>query len=344
MPRLPRPVLAVVSAVSALAVLAGCGAGADLAKKTYPRSTVPAAAAPVASKQPDSTATRSTAPSGQPTGPAYATDKLRLVDPCKLFDPAVLSTLGTPAEQTNPDGFSGCSDFMKDKQGTNLGITVKVGASLTSEVQEANKKIGDLPSVESKLDGSNACFVTMVTQDNPALGVTIQVGHEAGDPCTPARTVAESVAKQLKNGPPQRTVDKGTLLTVDPCVLPDQAAVDAALGAGSHFFPYGLHNCSWTKAGATVAVDMRPDYDPKDNKLQPNQKPVDLGNGITGYQLAENNSYPTCRLAWLHRKTTGDPGGEVIEIRFDNIDKAPFDPCERSQAFAKALFPKLPKP
>ena len=328
-----------VALVVAGLALGGC-AGPDLAKRTFTRTTVPAAVADNTSRTTSPATNRSSTP-GQPTDAAFAVDKLRLVDPCALLDHSTLNGLGSPADDS-PSNFDSCSNYMKDKQGKDLSVTVHVGESLTSEVSKADKTIGGLPAAEQKLDDNSACFVTLVTQADPGLGITVQIGYQADDPCAPGRTVAEAITNRMRSNPPLRQVDKRSLITVDPCAVVDKAAVTAAVGDATAF-PFGLHNCSWNSNSTEIAVDMRLGYDPKDNKLDDNQKSVDLGGGITGYQVASNATYPSCRLAWKHPvPVPGSDMSEILEIRFDDVGKVNVDPCQRSQDFAKALLPKLP--
>ena len=88
-PRLARPVHAVAAALSVLALLvAGCGSNALAKQPPFPRSTIQANAADPSEKP----VTGSTS-TGEPADPAFAADKLRLLDPCKLLDADTLPAL-----------------------------------------------------------------------------------------------------------------------------------------------------------------------------------------------------------------------------------------------------------
>ncbi|MCP2166965.1 Protein of unknown function (DUF3558) [Goodfellowiella coeruleoviolacea] len=323
-----------MTACCAVGALVACGATEDLAKKTFPRTTVPAAR-----HDPASPATsRSTAPSGEPADPAFTPDKLRLVDPCQLLDTSVLAELGTPAK-ADPEGFSECNNFMQDKQGKDLSISVSVGDTFTTEVAQATTKIGGLWAAESELEDSGACFVNLILQDNPGLGITIQTGYDHGDPCEPARTVAESVADRMTRGAPTRTPQPGSLITVDPCTVVGAGPISEVVGDKRDLFAYGLYHCSWDGSnGVELSLDLREAYDPKDDGVAS----VDLGGGHTAYQRADNNSYPSCELSWVHRPINGDGLGEVVEVQVDNIDNIQLDVCAKAQGFARALLPALP--
>jgi hypothetical protein len=331
-PRLARPVYAVATAFCVLLAVSGCGT-TDLARKTFPRSTVPMTADNAA----DSTGT-GTATSGQAADAAFAIDKLRLVDPCKVLE-GVADLVGRPSDY-NASGFSECSNYVQDEHGEDLSISVRLGQSMTLEVQKADKQIAGMRAYEQKLD-SNACFVNIITQENPGLGLTVQIGAKDGDPCAPGRTVAEGVVKQIKQKAPTRTPAKGSLLGLDPCALPDEAAVTDAVGSAPRRFPYGMHTCSWSTAAADIGIDLRSSFIPKDDKFDDKQQSVDLG-GVPAFQILNAGAHPTCTLKWVQRGTSGNEG-EIVEVKSSGSKSSDFDRCAKAQAFAKALLPKIPR-
>jgi hypothetical protein len=335
--RLHRRATAVAAVVCALTVLSGCATGPDLAKKTYPRSTVPVAENVTESGTPTSGGGRGTT---EEVGPEFAPDQLRLLDPCALFDNEVLRSLGRPAD-TNPSGFSECANYMVDKQGEDLSISIKLGETMTSEVEKADRKIGGLPSLEQTLDDT-ACFVHVITQDDPGLGITVQIGYKEGDPCVPGRAVAESVVRQISDGAEKITPAKGSLIPLDPCALPEQGAIAEATGDSPKTYPYGLHNCSWISRTAEIAVTFRTTFVPENNAFEPGQQPIDL-DGTAAFQLLDDGAFPSCEVFWLQR-ASGDSEGELVEVKSSGPKESQFDRCARAQAFAKVLLPKIPKP
>ena len=324
-------------ALCALLVLSGC-AGADLAKhKPYPRSTIQANAG----KETESSApTPTDSADGGPVDPAFAPEKLRVIDPCKLLDPDVLAQFGAPGEPS-PSGFSRCSNFMEDKGGKDLAVTVETGQTMTTELKNADKQLAGLKSYEQTLDTS-ACFVSVITQEKPALGLTVQIGYKDGDSCGIGRVVAQSVVELIKKRVGAQTPPRDSLVTLDPCVLADQAAVTAAVGSVNRVFPYGLHNCSWVSDGREVTLDLRWSFIPPDRKFDTEQTEVDLGGGTTGYQLANAGAYPSCSVKWVQRLNPGDKG-ELVEVKSAGPKKNEFDRCAAAVGFAKAVLPKIPK-
>ena len=325
-------VLLTLSVVAAV-VLAGCGETVDTAKVTFTRSTVPANKA--------GTETGST---GKPKSndPAFTNEKLRALDACGLLTKDILSAVGSPADNSAED-FSECSNYMKDKDGRDLSITLYIGETING-AEEADENIGGLPALVSKLDDSSACFVSVVTSTNPNFGVRVQIGGDGKDLCATGRTVLTSVVDLIRNDPPKREDKTGSIANSDPCTLLDPAGLKTAVGgAETTPSPYTLHWCNWIGDSISVGVWFRTGYDPKDSSVDEGT-PVDLGNGVTVYQSAQSGS-ASCRLEWRHRSTGQDGADEIIEVDLDNSSPPAGDNgCPMATEVAKLLIPALPKP
>jgi hypothetical protein len=316
--------LVLLAATSCLLVATtACSAASDLKKVNYGRTTVPAAAPTNAAQAAD---------------PAFTVDRLRTIDPCGLLAKDLLSQLGAPAENKSTD-YSECSHYMKDAAGKSLSITVRVGEPLGSDVSQSDKQIGGLKAVVAPLRDTNACFVSILTQQSaPRYGIEIRTSYAGGDPCVPASKVADAVVTKVRSARPVRRLDKGTLVQLDVCAMLDAHTVsDAVPGAG--VTPVGLHQCAWDKDGLRLELTFKVRYDPNfDGKLSP----VDLG-GLTAYQKKDESIYSTCSISWMHRKIGNE--GEVVDVNFGNVRQvAGVDVCAKAQAVAKVLAPKLPKP
>jgi hypothetical protein len=318
--------------VLAAVVLAGCGEAVDTAKQTFPRSTVPAGQA------------GETGATGKPktNDPAFTNEKLRELDPCGLLTKDILSALGTPAEN-NYNDFGECSNYMKDKKGKDLSITMYVGETI-NDAENADENVGGLPATISELDDHSACFVSAITSTNPNVGLRVQIGGDGEDLCETGRTVLTGAVDLIRNDPPEREKATGSIATVDPCSLLDATALKTALGgAETSPSPYTLHWCNWVGDKVTAGIWFRLGYDPKDDTVDPGQ-PVDLGNGLTVYQKADTTSGASCRLEWGHRSTGEDGADEIIEVDFDNSSPAQGDNgCATAVEVVKLLVPKLPK-
>jgi len=327
-----RGVHVVLTALAAAVVLAGCGAQVDTAKETYKRTTVPAGAGMDGGTN-----------TGKPktNDAAFTNDKLRELDACGLLTKDVLSSVGTPADNSSQD-YGTCSNYMEDKDGKELSITLYVGETV-SNAEEADKNIGGLPALENPLDDGSACFTTVVTSTNPNFGIKVQVGGEGKDLCVIGTTVMTSVVDLIRTDPPVLDIKSGSLIEADPCELLVKDKVTTALGVETEVSPYTLHWCNWNGDGVSLGVWFRNGYDPKDSS-EPGT-PVDLGSGVTGYQEATTGAGVTCRLEWRHRSTGEDGADEIVSINLDKSSPAAGDNgCPAAVAVAQILIPTLPKP
>lgn len=332
-----RRVLAVLSVVG-FALLSGCGAKVDTAKVTYTRTTMPAAEANAENRQSD--------PTGEPKAndEAFTNEKLRLIDPCALLTSDILSAVGTPSDSSRSD-LGSCGNYMKDKDGKELNITVYVGESIMDAL-DADLNIGGLPAIEESTD-SEACFVTAITSTTPNIGIKLQTGGDGDDLCEPAKTVLTSMVELIRTDPPTYDLAKGTLVDLDPCTIVDRAELDAAAGVSLDDEPYNVHWCAFRGEDVNVTAWFRTGYDPKmgaSDKVQP----VDLGSGITGYQELVTNSADStsCRIEWAHRMLPeGDDQAEVVTMYYDTYaPQEGSDPCAPGHALAKLYIAALPKP
>lgn len=331
-----RGALVLLTAVAAV-VLAACGAAVDTSKQTFPRSTVPAG-------QGGNGNGGSTTGKPKTNDPAFTNDKLRKLDPCGLLTKDILAALGTPADN-NVEDFGDCANYMKDKDGKDLSITLYVGETING-AEEADENIGGLPALTSELDDHSACFVSVITSTNPNFGIRVQIGGDGKDLCATGRTLLDGVVKLIREDPPQRDEKTGSIASVDPCSLLDASALKTALGgAEATVSPYTLHWCNWNADNATVGVWFRTGYDPKDSSVDPGQ-PVDLGNGVTVYQSADATNGASCQLEWRHRSTGTDGADEIIEVDYDSSTPPQGDAngCGTAAQIAKLLIPALPKP
>lgn len=328
---------AVVAAAALL--MAGCATGPGLAKTNSPRRTVQAGA--------DATSTdpsvKQSAPPNKPVDPAFAAERLRLINPCALIEKEVLQTVGTPSRYTS-SSYTRCSNYMKDKAGKTLNITLDVGYSLTStEVKNATKQIAGLRSGEQKLNNT-ACFITAVTQENPPQAVRLQVSTGTGgaEACEPGRKVLEGAVRKLRGNPQKYNPPKGSPVEVDPCAIVDKATLAPVLGASPRSLPFGLHQCSWTGQSAQMQIEFKTARVPKDGKFDTQSVETDLGNGVKGYQAFKDGSFPTCELVVVRTKDQAD-AGEIVEFIVAGSKEKELDRCQAAQAFAKAVLPSLPQ-
>lgn len=327
---------AVVAAAALL--MAGCATGPGLAKTNSPRRTVQAGADATTTDP----STKPSAQTGKPVDPAFAADRLRLINPCALIDKDVLQTVGTPSRYSS-SSYTRCANFMKDKAGKTLSITIDIGYSLTStELKNATKQVAGLKSAEQKLN--NSCFISAVTQESPAQAVRLQAntGSDGGDSCEPGRKVLEGAVRKLKGNPQKYTPPKGSPVEVDPCAIVERSTLAPVLGASPRALPYGLHQCSWTGQSAQMQIEFKTARIPKDGKFDSRSVETDLGGGLKGYQSFRDGAFPTCELVLVRTKDQSD-AGEIAEFMVAASKEKELDRCQAAQAFAKAVLPLLPQ-
>lgn len=330
----PR-IRAALAVAAALLTLVGCASGPGLDRKVSVRRTIPANAQNAA----DPTGTSGT--SGKPADPAFAVEKMRLVDPCKLMSKDLLEPFGKPDTRYSSGSYTRCSNYMKDTSGKDLNFSIEVGYTMSFEASKANKQLAGLKSYEQKLD-SDACFISALTQEDPPVGVRMQVGYKTGEPCEPGRKLLESLIKKLKKDPAKYSVKKGSPIELDPCKVPDAAAIKEAAGDGGKELSYGMHTCGWNSRTINITLDFRLQYVPDGNKFDDKQTEVDLGSGVKGYQVLNEGVYPTCSVMVPLTKD-GNNNAELAVMEASGSKDAQFDRCAKAQAFAKAVLPKLPK-
>jgi hypothetical protein len=112
------------------------------------------------------------------------------------------------------------------------------------------------------------------------------------------------------------------------------------LGRGSAPQPYGMHGCSWSGGAATGYLDYDLRRTPAADE---DERPVDLGNGVTGFQRLDTTAGKQCEIDWQHRPA-GEGEGEVVSFKYNNYhdDAGNDDACGKAQTVVKALLPKLP--
>ncbi|MGZ3142750.1 DUF3558 family protein [Lentzea chajnantorensis] len=320
-------------------LLAGCATGPGLAKSQSPRRTVQAAAE---TNAPDPS-TRSSVPPDKPADPAFAAERLRLVDPCAVIGKDVLETVGTPSRYSS-SSYTRCSNYMKDKSGKTLNVTLDIGYTLLStEVKKATKQVAGLKSVEQKLN-SSACFISVITQENPPQAVRVQIGtgNDGAEPCEPGRKIAEGAIRKLKGNPQRYTPPKGSPVEVDACSVVEKADLATPLGASPRSQPFGLHSCTWSGQSAQVQLEFKTTRVPADFKFNDKQTEVDLG-GVKGYAVFKDGPFPTCDLTVVRTRDSGSGNGEIALFSAAGVKDKEFDRCQVAAAIAKAVLPKLPR-
>lgn len=323
-----RTLLWVVS-LAVLAATAGCS-GVDLKKQYYPRETVKAesgASGPV--------------PEGPIDEPALAVDALRIADACGLLDEETLKEFGTVADQPYTHEPDRCGMTVEDPGGKEIRASLKIGESMSSMRDRATGGIEGLPAEETRHD-EKTCFVKVLTSDEPAIGMAVQVAYEGGDACASGRKVMGTIVKRLKEDPPKLTVAKGSLLDVDACETISEKVIRNHYGDDVRLLPFDLHGCLISGSGPSGGVQFRFGYPPAEEK---NSKSVTLSDDVTALSKFNSADQAQCVVEWAHRKI-GDDNFEVVKVEYARYsgDEDAKSACEKAVTVAKAVVGKLPKP
>ena len=325
MPHAVRTAAALTGLACAAALLSGCAAKPNLAKVTFSRTTVSGSASAASGGNSSSSA----------TNVVFSLATLAKTDPCGLLDTSTLAALGTPATP-QAGGFDGCDVYMKDPSGHDLDITVTLGASIQDT---ANTVIFGTPVAEKPLADGSGCFERIITQNNPTLGIEVQV--DGKDPCTPARKLVQTVVSKMRTNPPQRGDYTDSLAGYDPCKTVDDNTAAAAVGANPNKSRDSLYKCQWQGSDTAVSVAFDLGQDPKTDDALGTPQPFDLGNGLTAYQVLTTDVFPACEIKWI-AKAGGSDANQLVDIEFDNINKISVDPCAKVDAVAKVVLTNLP--
>lgn len=316
-----------------LTALAGCGDEVDLAKVTYERTTVPATEGlePSGGQEPTGT-------TGEPTGgDSLGADVLRATNPCDLLTDEVLGIVGTPEENLYQD-FSTCANYMTDKSGNELNITLYLGETWAGDPAEADKEIAGLRGRVDPLDSGDACFNEVITDPSANWSIKVQTSGAAEDLCTPGTEVLTAVINLLRDSPPASGVEDGSLAGVDPCTVVDESVLTEAAGPGVTPTPNNVHWCNWDASGVHVGLWFRIGVDPAEttDSASGQVEQVDLGQGITGYQETDLDAGVSCRIEWVHRPLA-DNDFEVVTLTMDWYDSNDKAMCGKAQTVAKAV-------
>ena len=325
MSRAVRTAAALTGLACAIALIAGCAAKPNLAKVTFSRTTVSGSGTAVSGGSSSSAA----------TNVVFSLETLAKTDPCGLLDSSTLAALGTPATP-QASGFDGCDVYMKDPSGKDLDITVTMGASI---LDPANTVIFGTPVSEKPLADGSGCFERIITQNNPTMGIEVQV--DGKDPCTPARKLAQTVVSKMRTSPPQRGDYADSLAGTDPCKTVDDNTAAAAVGPKPNKSRDSLYKCDWQGSDTAVTVAFTLGQDPKTDNALGTPQPFDLGNGQTAYQVLTTDVFPACEIKWI-AKAGGSDTNQLVDIEFDNINKISVDPCAKVDAVAKVVLSNLP--
>ncbi|MFF5988839.1 serine/threonine-protein kinase [Prauserella flavalba] len=317
------PVLAVVAAV--VLVVGGVLAATLLdVTRSSPGTAVPVAQGGTSTTTPTSTG---------PPAPLSAAG-LRSVDPCRV--------LGGELKPKIDVHFFSCTYEAPDGRWLDLqlGDRVPSDAAVTDE-------IAGLPASVGPAKGEGRCTAIALIPDQETHGVSVTTSPGVGDapeadPCGTARnTLTEAIGALRQGGAGWRDA-KGTLATVDPCSLTDDAEVGELFDVVIGTEPDGLHRCSWD-VGGPVDITLERAVQPGKGGLD--ESPVRVG-GRTVYQQANPAAgSPSCQVSWAHIPVE-EGFTEVVRVKYYALGSGADvdDVCGKVHRLAERIMPRLPQP
>ncbi|PXY17684.1 hypothetical protein BAY59_35725 [Prauserella coralliicola] len=314
------PVLAVLAAV--VLVVGGVLAGTllDVTKSS------PGTAVPVAQGAPSATSTGPPAP--------LSAAGLRSVDPCRV--------LGGDLEPKIDVHFFSCTYEAPDGRWLDLqlGDRVPTDAVVTDEIAR-------LPASVGPAGGEGRCTAIALIPGQETHGISVTTSPGVGDtidpdPCGTARATLTEAIGALREGGAGWQDARGTLATVDPCALTDDAELGDLFGVVVGTEPDGLHECRWD-VGGTVEVTLERAVSP--GRGGQDESPVELGERTVYQQEFPDAGSPACGVSWAHVPVE-EGFTEVVRVLYrataSGADAA--DVCGQTRRLAERIMPRLPQP
>lgn len=321
MQRVSRRVTTAVALLCAF-TLAGCGQ-VDLSKSVQNRTTVK-------------------------TGDAFADKALRMVEPCKLYTPALVASLGKDLNLIpSRGGYSSCSLTIGEAgTGKKVNLSINLSERQFSAPKQTSKQLSGLSVNESQTQ--TGCTETAITARDPDKSITTTVsGDFTGNPCEISTKLIAGVIGAVAKNPPQYDATPGSLVARDPCADLDDKTLTSVLGGSAVVkSPETIRDCRF-QTGKTgnekneVTVSYEINEDPFQYNASAKPTKVDLSDKVKGAaQFKDQYAANKCAISWVQRALAGGKG-ENVEVAYGRLDGEQEDTCAKVLVVAKALAAKL---
>jgi hypothetical protein len=320
--RVSRRVTTAAVALLCAFTLAGCGQ-VDLSKSVSNRTTVK-------------------------SGDAFTDKALRLVDPCKLYTPELVASLGKDIGQVpSRSSYSSCSLTIGEAS-TNKKVNLGVNLSdhLFSAPKQTGKQLSGLPVTESQ--AQTGCTETAITARDPDKGISTVVGGDfSGNPCEIGAKLIAGVVGAIAKNPPKYEDTPGSLVAHDPCADVDDKTLSSVLGGTAVVkSPDSIRDCRF-RTGNTgsergeVANSYQISEEPFQYNASAKPTKVDVSDKVKGAaQFKDQYATNKCVISWVQRALAGGKG-ENVEVSYGRLDGEPEDTCAKALVVAKAVAAKL---
>ncbi|ONI85282.1 hypothetical protein ALI144C_13315 [Actinosynnema sp. ALI-1.44] len=293
--------------------LAGCAGPTDLGKTVTNRRTVKA------------------------TG-SFTMDGLRTIDPCALYTPELLASIGRKPDQApSRNGYSQCGHNVSEYR-----LQIKLGDDLIGAPKQTSKTLAGLGVYETRT--GNVCVQTAILGRDPELGIIGQVGSDSADPCPAATKLLESVMKQIADGQAKYPDTPGSLVSQDPCAAMQDKDVTQIVGEGAKKQPSDIRYCRFVSKAAYIAVQYTIGRDPATTTKSNNPTKYALPDKKEGYVYKPEVAPNKCQVEWVHRALEAN-FTENVSVAFEPVGDPPagMDTCVYAKGAAAAVATKLAK-
>lgn len=257
---------------------------------------------------------------------------LRRTDPCKVLPGMSIKPYGKFQPEERLASVSKCS--YRAESGPTLKL--KLGYAVYRDGAAPSAPINGQPVLINHLSG---CEATIAIPGSEGFGVSVENDESTSDGCEDARTALGQALDRIRAGGVDHDLPKGSVLPLDPCAVPDPAAVAKLIGAPvTGKLQTTMRICEFTQPDS-VTVDFgrgAPDTD---------GTPVDLG-GVPAYMKSSPDPKSVfCSISWSPLRVS-DENADTVRVFYSDLDEKGNAEvaCAKTKEFAASVAAKLPKP
>lgn len=257
---------------------------------------------------------------------------LRRTDPCKVLPGMSLPPYGKFQPDDRLADVSKCS--YRAESGPTLKL--KLGYAVYRDGAAPAAPINGQPVLINHLSG---CEATIAIPGSEGFGVSVENEESTPDGCEEARTALGQALDRIRAGGVDHDLPKGSVLPLDPCAVPDPAAVTKLLGAPvTGKLQTTMRSCEFTQPDS-VSVDFgrgAPDTE---------GTPIDLGGTPATMKSSPDPKSVFCSISWSPLRVS-DEKADTVRVFFSDLDEKgdANAACAKTREFAISLAAKLPKP
>ncbi|GAA1985212.1 serine/threonine-protein kinase [Amycolatopsis minnesotensis] len=258
---------------------------------------------------------------------------LRRTDPCKVLPGMSIAPYGEFQPEERLAYVNRCS--YRAESGPTLKL--KLGDRVYRDGAAPSAPINGQPVLINHLSG---CEATIAVPGNEGFGVSVENEESTPEGCDEARTALGQALERIRAGGVDHVLPRGSVLPLDPCAVPDPAAVTKLLGAPvTGKLQTTVHVCEFTQPDS-VTVDFGRGALDTDGTT-----PVDLGGVPAVMKSSPDPKSVFCTISWSPLRVS-DEKADTVRVFYSDLDEKgdPDEACAKTREFATSVAAKLPKP